>query len=112
MSPFRNLQMTLWPPFNKELGGSKMTVVTMSDTEFSRLKVLQDVMTRRLTIDEAAALLHLKRRQVFRILKAFRRGGLEALVSRRAASQVITVALRIFVNLPLPPSGNVCRFRT
>jgi hypothetical protein len=60
-----------------------MTVVTMSDTEFSRLKILQDVTTQRLTIDEAAALLHLKRRQVFRILRAFRRDGLEALVSRR-----------------------------
>jgi hypothetical protein len=60
-----------------------MTLVTMSDKEFTRLEVLQDVATLRLTVDEAAALLHLTRRQFFRIQRAFRRNGPEGLVSRR-----------------------------
>jgi hypothetical protein len=60
-----------------------MTLVTMSDKEFSRLQVLHDVAGGRLTISEATALLHLTRRQFFRLQRAFRRAGPEGLVSRR-----------------------------
>jgi hypothetical protein len=42
------------------------TVVSMSEKEFSRLSVLMDVQAGRLRIDDAARLLELKRRQVFR----------------------------------------------
>jgi hypothetical protein len=38
----------------------------MSEKEFSRLSVLMDVQAGRLRIDDAARLLELKRRQVFR----------------------------------------------
>jgi hypothetical protein len=41
-------------------------VVSMSEKEFSRLDVLMDVQAGRLVIDEAAQLLKLKRRQIFR----------------------------------------------
>ena len=60
-----------------------MTLVTMSDKEFSRLQVLHDVAAGRLKISEATALLHLTRRQFFRLQRAFRRNGPEGLVSRR-----------------------------
>jgi hypothetical protein len=60
-----------------------MTLVTMSDREFSRLQVLQDVAAGRLKIGEAAVLLHLTRRQFFRLQRAFRQSGPTGLVSRR-----------------------------
>jgi hypothetical protein len=60
-----------------------MTVISMSDTEFSRLEVLQDVAAGRLNIGKAAALLHLTRRQFFRLQRSLRRNGPEGLVSRR-----------------------------
>src|SRR5271156_4227638 len=60
-----------------------MTGRSMSDKEFSRLKILQDVAEHRLKVSEAAALLHLTRRQFFRLQQAFRRNGPEGLVSRR-----------------------------
>jgi hypothetical protein len=46
-----------------------MTVVSMSKQEFSRLQVLLDVQTGRLRIEDAAQLIGLGRRQVFRLLK-------------------------------------------
>lgn len=60
-----------------------MTLVTMSDKEFSRLKVLQDVAANRLKVSEAAALLQITRRQFFRLQRSFRHNGPEGLVSRR-----------------------------
>jgi predicted DNA-binding protein (UPF0251 family) len=42
----------------------------MSDGELTRLEVLRDLDQRRLTIEAAARLLRLERRQVFRLLKA------------------------------------------
>src|ERR1700722_14220117 len=52
-----------------------MTVVTMSKREFSRLQVLLDVQSGRLRIDDAAQLVGLGRRQVFRLLKGVREAG-------------------------------------
>ena len=60
-----------------------MAVVSMSDQEFSRLDVLLDLEAGRLTVREACAVLDLRRRQVFRLLAAFRAQGATALVSRR-----------------------------
>jgi hypothetical protein len=47
----------------------------MSDGELSRLEVLRDLDQRRLTTEAAGQLLGLERRQVFRLLKAYRIGG-------------------------------------
>jgi hypothetical protein len=58
-------------------------VVSMSDKEFSRLNVLLDVQANRLRIDDAAQLLNLKRRQIFRLLKAMREVGPAGLASKR-----------------------------
>ncbi len=58
-------------------------VVSMSDKEFSRLTILLEVEARRLRVNDAAQLLHLKRRQIFRLLKALRTDGAASLASKR-----------------------------
>jgi Winged helix-turn helix len=58
-------------------------VVSMSEKEFSRLGVLMEVQARRLRVDDAAQLLKLKRRQVFRLLKGLRAEGAASLASKR-----------------------------
>jgi hypothetical protein len=60
-----------------------MAVIQMSDRELTRLRVLIDVVDGRLTIEAAAVLLGLGRRQVFRLRHAFAADGPAALISRR-----------------------------
>ena len=60
-----------------------MTVIAMSRTEIDRMSVLQDLAASRIKVAEAAALMSLGRRQVFRLAKGYSRQGPEALVSRR-----------------------------
>src|SRR5258708_10530677 len=61
-----------------------MTVITMSRTEIDRMSVLQDLAASRIKMTEAASLMRLGRRQVFRLAKAYaQRGGPGALVSRK-----------------------------
>src|SRR3954468_7246004 len=55
----------------------------MSDGELTRLEVLRDLDQRRLTVETTAQLLGLERRQVFRLLKAYRSEGVTGLISRR-----------------------------
>jgi hypothetical protein len=60
-----------------------VTVRLMSDGELARLEVQRDVDRRRLTSVAAAQLLGLERRQVFRLLKAYRVAGPAGLISKR-----------------------------
>ena len=60
-----------------------MTVITMSRTEIDRMSVLQDLAAGRIKVAEAATLMSLGRRQVFRLAKAYARRGPEALVSKK-----------------------------
>ena len=60
-----------------------MTVRQMSDRELRRLEVLRDLDQRRLTSEAAVQLLRLERRQVFRLLKAYRIEGAAGLMSKR-----------------------------
>ena len=60
-----------------------VTVWLMSDRELSRLEVLRDVDQKRLTTEAAGQLLGLERRQVFRLLKAYRTEGPTGLISKR-----------------------------
>src|SRR6267154_2363517 len=60
-----------------------MTVIAMSRTEIDRMSVLQDLATSRIKITEAARLMGLGRRQVFRLAKAYAQRGPAALVSRK-----------------------------
>ncbi len=62
---------------------SGVTVRLMSDGELGRLEVLRDLDHRRLTSAAAAQLLGLERRQVFRLLKAYRTEGPTGLISQR-----------------------------
>jgi predicted DNA-binding transcriptional regulator YafY len=55
----------------------------MSDGELSWLEVLRDLDQRRLTAAAAAQLLGLERRQVYRLLKAYRTEGPAGLISKR-----------------------------
>jgi hypothetical protein len=60
-----------------------MVVLAMSRPEIDRMHVLRDVMAERITVSEAAQLMRITRRQVFRLLKAYRADGPKALVSTR-----------------------------
>src|SRR5712664_990307 len=60
-----------------------MMAITMSRTEIDRMSVLQDLAASRIKVTEAATLMSLGRRQVFRLAKAYAQRGPEALVSRR-----------------------------
>ena len=78
---------------------SGVTVRLMSDGELSRLEVLRDLDQRRLTTEAAGQLLGLERRQVFRLLKAYRiegptRPDLEATRSPQQPAQARGVAAR------------------
>ena len=80
MSLLCHLEMTL-PRIFREVSG--VTVRLMSDKKLARLEVLRDLDQRRLTPAAAAPLLGLERRQVFRLLKAYRAEGAAGLVSQR-----------------------------
>ena len=60
-----------------------MTVITMSRAEIDRMGVLRDLAEDRIRVSEAATLMGLGRRQVFRLAKAYQQHGPAALVSRR-----------------------------
>ena len=60
-----------------------MAVVSMSKREFDRLEVLSGVQAGRLRVVDACALLGMSRRQVFRLLKGVRDGGVASLASKR-----------------------------
>ncbi|MGY3341367.1 hypothetical protein ACVWZ4_007329 [Bradyrhizobium sp. USDA 4472] len=55
----------------------------MSDKEFSRLNILMEVQAGRLRVSEAATVLQLQRRQVFRLLRSLREHGAASLASKR-----------------------------
>jgi Winged helix-turn helix len=60
-----------------------MTVIQMSDRELTRLRVMIDLADGRLTVETAATLMSMGRRQVFRLRRAFEVGGPSVLVSRK-----------------------------
>ena len=60
-----------------------MTVFSMSRAEIDRLHVLRDVIGERISAREAAQLMRLTPRQVFRLLKVYRADGPSALLSKR-----------------------------
>ncbi len=60
-----------------------MTLHFMSDKELSRLEILRDLGSGRLTTSAAAELLGLERRQVQRLAKAYQEQGATALISKK-----------------------------
>jgi transposase len=60
-----------------------MTVITMSRNELTRLRALIDIADGRLSVADATGLLGVGRRQVYRLLDAFRTSGPDGLISRK-----------------------------
>jgi hypothetical protein len=60
-----------------------MTAVSMSKQEFNRLEVLLRVQSGRLRVADACALLGLRRRQIFRLLRGLKQDGATSLLSKR-----------------------------
>ncbi len=60
-----------------------MTVITMSRREIDRAHVLRDLEARRISVSDAAQLMGVSRRQVFRLARQYQAGGPAALISRR-----------------------------
>jgi hypothetical protein len=80
-----------------------MVVLSMSKQEFSRLEVLLRVQSGRLRVADACALMGLRRRQVFRLLRGLKQDGATSLLSKRRGqpsnhrlpTEVRTLALSI-----------------
>jgi hypothetical protein len=60
-----------------------MTVITMSRNELTRLRVLIDVADGRLSVADATGLIGVGRRQIYRLMDAFRAHGADGLISRK-----------------------------
>src|SRR5258705_4657693 len=60
-----------------------MTVITMSRNELTRLRVLIDIADGRLSVADATGLIGVGRRQIYRLLEAFRARGADGLISRK-----------------------------
>src|SRR6476660_309239 len=60
-----------------------MTVITMSRNELTRLRALIDIADGRLSIADATGLIGVGRRQIYRLLQAFRADGPDGLISRK-----------------------------
>lgn len=60
-----------------------MTVLSMSRMEIDRVHILRDLLAERIAVREAAQLMQVTPRQVFRLLKAYHAGGPPALVSKK-----------------------------
>ena len=58
-------------------------VIQMSDGELTRLRVMIDLADDRLTVDAAAALMGLGRRQIYRLRRIFSADGAAGLASRK-----------------------------
>jgi Winged helix-turn helix len=80
-----------------------MAAVSMSKQEFVRLEVLMRVQSGRLRVADACALIGLRRRQVFRLLRGVKQDGAASLLSRhrgkpsnhRLPAEVRTLALSL-----------------
>lgn len=55
----------------------------MSEREFSRLKIIADINERRLSVVQGAELAGISRRQMTRLVKAFRLHGAFGLISKK-----------------------------
>ena len=65
----------------------------MSDKELAWLDVLRDLDHQRLTANAAAEIVVLGRRQVLRLLKAYRTSGVGGLILLSASGQMATIVI-------------------
>lgn len=71
-----------------------MTVLAMSHGELSRFDTLMRVECGELRVEDAATVLSLKRRQIFRLLERLRSDGAAGLVSRKCGPPEQSAAQR------------------
>jgi hypothetical protein len=74
-----------------------MAVVSMSKQEFSRLEVLLRVQSGRLRVSGACALIGLRRRQIFRLLRGLKQDGATSLLSKhrgKPSNHLLPAAVR------------------
>ena len=60
-----------------------MTVITMSRSELTRLRVLIDVADGRLSVADATGLIGVGRRQIYRLMASLRAHGADGVISRK-----------------------------
>lgn len=78
-----------------------MSVLAMSNGELSRFDTLMRVERGELRVEDAAALLGLKRRQVFRLLERLRTDGAAGVVSRKRGKPTYELFLKkVLSHLP------------
>ncbi len=63
--------------------GLQMALLTMSERELGRLKIIEDICEHRLSVVQGAELANVSRRQMTRLVRAFRSHGAAGLISRK-----------------------------
>ena len=86
-----------------------MTVIAMSRTEIDRMSVLQDLAASRIKVAEAATLMGLGRRQVFRLAKAYAQQARRPWYPAAAAGRATAATLWLYALQPSASSGSVTR---
>src|SRR5260370_5990081 len=86
-----------------------MTVIAMSRTEIDRMSVLQDLAANRIKVTEAATLMSLGRRQVFRLAKAYAQRARRRWFPGGAAGRAIAPTPGIYAIWPPASFGSVTR---
>jgi len=69
-----------------KIGGQKVKLeglITMSQQELQRLKVMEKLSTKQMKQNEASKILSLSRRQIIRLLKRYKQQGAESLISKK-----------------------------
>jgi len=64
-----------------------MTLLTMSERELSRLKILEDINEQRLSVVQGAELAGISRRQMTRLVRSFRMHGASGLISKKRGNR-------------------------
>ena len=77
-----------------------MTVITMSRDELTRLRVLIDIADGRLSVADATGLIRVGRRQIYRLLDAFRARGPDGLISRKRGRPSAAAQQQTFCRSP------------
>ena len=74
---------------------TEQRLITMSESELKRIKILRDIVEKRLKQKDAAKILNLGKRQIIRLVEKYRQDGESVLVSKRRSNPVINVYLNI-----------------
>ena len=88
-----------------------MSLITMSQNELNRLEAMQKIRTNRLSVIQAADLLHISRSQVHRLLQAYDRAGADGLYPGNVAGRAIGATPTISQSRARPGARALCGFR-